>query len=208
MRKLKLKASDFITFLVIFILVTSIFGLYANRTDNKQQAPEVSFFYDDVAFYEQSDGFFGIYLMRSDGQVQPISFRIDPRTMNDIALEPHLNKKIRNATKIYTAYNPNLDISYAKVAIAVGEVTRLLPIITVNRAVSKGVFSEDSDPINPDIPIRTCDDATLEYPLILFDIGDENKVNSDGYCISVIGKDEDDLIRSADRLGYSFVGIN
>jgi hypothetical protein len=206
--KIKFKGADFITFLVIFILVTSIFGLYTNRPQTDQQvAPEPSFFYEEVAFYEQSDGFFGVYLQRSDGQVQPISFRLDPRTMNDILIESDLNQKIRNATKIYTSYNPNLDTSYAKMAVAIGEVTRLLPLITVNRAVSKNAFTEDANPIDPNVPIKTCKDATLEYPVIEFEIGNQNRVNSEGFCINVIGKNADDLILSADRLGYSFVGI-
>jgi len=206
--KIKFKGADFITFLVIFILVTSIFGLYTNRpTQPQQTAPEPSFFYEEVAFYEQSDGFFGVYLQRSDGQVQPISFRLDPRTMDDIIIEPDLNQKIRNATKVYTAYNPNLDTSYAKMAVAIGEVTRLLPLITVNRAVSKNAFTEDANPIDPNVPIKTCKDATIEYPIISFELGNQNRVNSEGFCINVIGKNADDLILSADRLGYSFVGI-
>jgi hypothetical protein len=206
--KIKLKGADFITFLVIFILVTSIFGLYTNRpTQSQQAAPEPSFFHGEIAFYEQSDGFFGVYLQRSDGQVQPLSFRLDPRTMSDILIESDLNQKIRNATKIYTTYSPNLDTSYAKMAIAIGEVTRLLPLVTKNRAVSKTAFTEDSDPIDPDVPIKNCEDATIEYPIISFEIGNQNRVNSEGFCIHIIGKNADDLILSSDRLGYSFVGI-
>jgi len=206
--KIKIRGADVITFIVIFVLITSIFGLYTNRPQsNQQSAPEPSFFHNEIAFYEQSDGFFGVYLQRSDGQVQPVSFRLDPRTMDDILIETNLNQKIRNATKIYTTYNPNLDTSYSKVAVAIGEVTRLLPLITVNRAVSKNAFTEDSDPVNPDVPIKTCSDATLEYPVISFEIGNQNRVNSEGFCIHVTGKNADDLILSADRLGYSFVGI-
>ncbi len=206
--KIKLKGADFITFLVRFILVTSIFGLYTNRpTQPQQTAPEPSFFHEEIAFYEQSDGFFGVYLQRSDGQVQPISFRLDPRTMKDILIESDLNQKIRNATKIYTTYSPNLDTSYAKMAVAIGEVTRLLPLVTKNRAVSKNAFTEDSDPIDPDVPIKNCEDATIEYPIISFEIGNQNRVNSEGFCIHIIGKDADELILSADRLCYSFVGI-
>tara|TARA_Y100000034_G_C6898341_1_gene414690 strand:- start:1975 stop:2604 length:630 start_codon:yes stop_codon:yes gene_type:complete len=206
--KIKIRTADVVTFAVVFILVSSVFGLFVYRQDSSSQLPDNAFTYKDVTFYEQSDGFFGVYLLRADGQVQPVSFRLDPREMDQIEIHnERMTTRISNADKIYTVFNPNLDINYGKVAVAIGEVARLLPLTTKNQVVSTDAYIEDSEPINPDVPVRNCDNIPAGVIIIVFEIGDENKIGGSGKCLKVEGTNEDNLIKAADRLGYMLVGI-
>ncbi len=208
MSKIKLKASDFITFLVIFVLVTSIFGLYVNRQDTKEQnSREPSFFYEDIAFYENPDGTV-IVLLQAQDRTLPVEFNLDPRTMSDISIERNIKSKIRNSTKIYASFNPNANkATPARIIGAITELARITPFVTVNRVSPSLAYTEDTDPIDPDTPIKTCNDATIEAPVLIFEIGEENKVYSEGYCVHLVGKNGDDLMLSADRMSYAMVGI-
>jgi hypothetical protein len=209
MSKIKIKSSDIITFLVIFILVTSIFGLYMNRQDTvEKNTIKPSFFYNDIAFYENSVGNYVVYL-QTQGDPFPVEFNLDPRTMSDIYVEKNIKSKIRNATKIYSTYNPNTDkATPARMVGSIIELGRMVPFVTVNRVSPALAYTEDDNPIDLDIPIKTCSDATYEIPVILFEIGEENKIYSEDFCVHVVGISGDELMRSADAMSYSLVGIN
>jgi len=68
-------------------------------------------------------------------------------------------------------------------------------------------YTQDADPIDPDVPIKTCSDSTTETLVIEFKIGTKDEVYMNGNCVVVEGKTADSLIESSDRLGYALVGI-
>jgi len=68
-------------------------------------------------------------------------------------------------------------------------------------------FIKDSDPIDPDVPIKTCSESTLDTLVIEFKLGYQDNVYMNGDCVVVEGKTADSLIEMSDRLGYALVGI-
>ena len=58
-----------------------------------------------------------------------------------------------------------------------------------------------------DLPVITCEDVSDSRSVILFDIGDENRIYSQEGCVIMEAVNEDELIRVADRLTLTTLGI-
>jgi len=203
---MKIKTADIVTFAVIFILVSSILGLYTFKDDQKGQIPENAFYYQDYLVYEDQDGFFTMIFLLTNNQQIPVQFRLDPRELSTISIDRGTVNLVQNADKIYTTFNPN-EKQVGKIQVAVLEVSRLISLVNAKGPSIIESFSEDTNPITLDIPLRTCTDSTAEELVIQFEIGNTNEIVKISDCVKVIGKDNDALINSADRLGYALVGI-
>ncbi len=196
-------------FVVVLMLAGMIGGFLAfgDDEDETPPLPDNAIQVDDFLFYETEDGFFGAYLQFPEtGNVVTITFRLDPREASSIPVSGQPYEKIMNANaqRIYVSYNPNQEnISHVEVARA--QVARMIPL---TRGITPiAAFTEDYDPINPDIPLRNCDDATIDIPVIVFEIAEQTQVYEENNCIHVQGKDSYDLMLAADRLGMWLVGI-
>ena len=56
-------------------------------------------------------------------------------------------------------------------------------------------------------PVKSCYDGTDASTVIWLTLGSETKVYTEEYWISIVGTDEDELIRAADRMIYQLLGI-
>ncbi len=204
---MKIKATDIVTFIVIFVLVSGLTGLSMYREDKNTQLPENSFYFTSDAgreyLFAEDGGTFIAYLPMSTGQYYRMGFRVDPRELRDTPIDLATMNATYVAKSIYATVNP-FD-SPAKVGVAKLQLARSISLMNPVRITD--AYTKDSDPINPDIPIKTCNDATAETLVIEFKIGTKNEVYMDGNCVIVEGNNADSLIESSDRLGYALVGI-
>jgi len=204
---MKISPSDIVTFLVIFVLVSGLTGLSMYREDKGSELPDDSFYFTSENgreyLFTEDGGTFIAYLPMSTGQYYTMGFRVDPRELSDTELEFSTVNTTSDAKSIYATVNP-FD-SAAKVGVAKLELARSISLI--NPVKITDAFNRDSDPINPDIPIKTCSDSTLTTLVIEFKIGNQDRVYMNEDCVVVEGKTADSLIESSDRLGYALVGI-
>jgi len=56
-------------------------------------------------------------------------------------------------------------------------------------------------------PVKTCSDVNETTSIVKLETGSENKVYSEKGCVIVQGTNESELIRSADRLSLTVLGV-
>ena len=153
-------------------------------------------------FYEMEEGLFATPLTYG-GKKIPVYFRLDPREAGNISLEDQSIQQIVNSKKIYLTFNPNHQ-DIAKIIVAAGEVARILSLYNIETITA---YTEDSNPVNPDIPLKTCEDVSEDIGIVYVDTGNNTEVIVDQGCVIVNGKTADDTILAADKLGMNLIGI-
>ncbi|MDP3919141.1 MAG: hypothetical protein Q8Q35_04550 [Nanoarchaeota archaeon] len=141
-------------------------------------------------------------LIGDDETLYTIGLRNDPLSLEDIPVEGTLNTRIYNAEQIYITINPFANLT-ARTTVAALEINN---IIDNEKLYGIPVRSAMTQPYS-DYPVKSCYDATSEEPVIFLTLGSETIVYTDEYCIVVVGTDEDEIIRAADRLVLTLLGV-
>jgi len=174
-----------------------------NPLEGSEERPENVFDISGYTFFELDDGTYGTYVMANDNKI-PVAFRLDPRNASEIYLEQEVIQPILNSAKVYITFNPNQE-NLAKIAVASAEIARITGLYGINTV---GAYTEDSDPVNPNVPLKTCNDANNQTSIIIMEITDSTGVSlGENNCIHVKGETADDLILAADKLGFNLLGI-
>jgi hypothetical protein len=192
--------------IVVIVSMTGwVFAAYLqgndNTTDNTNKDANL-FEISGYSFYALQDKTFGT-VIKGNGANIPIVFRLDPRNASNISIDNTSATQILTSEKVYVVVNPN-QTDLAKIAVAAAEISRIPPLYNISVI---GAYTQDSNPPNPDVPIRTCDDASSTTSVIYLGIGNETKIENIDGCVNVIGKNADELILAADKLGMNLVGI-
>lgn len=190
--------------LIILTMVSWAAATYVEQDDtNDKSKDKPDFEVNGYPFYIMPDTSFGTTI-DIKGQSVPIYFRLDPRNASNISLDETALSEILGASKIYVATNPNQP-NLAKVTVATVEIARILPLYDIETVAA---FTEDSKPPNSNVPLKTCNDTKGTTKVIYLYVDNETTAitNVDG-CIHVSGKDANELISAADKLGYNLVGI-
>ncbi|HIH14032.1 MAG TPA: hypothetical protein HA224_02140 [Nanoarchaeota archaeon] len=198
----KLLVGAIILFMVTWVIAIAFQDTGTSSTEKK---PKNYIQVGNYEFYILEDNTFGTFLTASNQKI-PIAFRLDPRQASNISIDSSVVTKILTASKTYIVFNPNEPrLNPAKFAVASAEISRIMGIYGIPIIAA---YSEDSNPVNPAVPIKTCNDATnTTVVLVLTAQSMSNAITSDGNCITVAGKNSDDLILTADKLGMHLVGI-
>jgi hypothetical protein len=157
------------------------------------------------SIYALSDGTFGTFIKDNSGKQIPVAFRLDPRNASNISIDNTSVKQILDSKKIYIVVDPD-ETELGKIAVAAAEISRIPPLYGITVV---GAYSKDSNPPNPNVPIRTCSDASnaTSTSIIYLNVGNSTGIENTNGCIHIDGKTADDLILAADKLGYNLVGI-
>ena len=210
-RKFKIKSTDIITFFTVFILTSSLFGLYSFKdTEDEFILPDNVFEYNSklnngTYYVEEEDNVFIIYLPLSNGQYYKMGYRLDPRLINNYEYPSDVLNLIQSNNKIYLSTNPN--IIDGKINVAILELANSISLAGLDSNTKMiESFTEDSNPINPEVPLKSCDSKDF---VIEFNIVDRNEgVFIGDNCIQINAINSDRLINYADAVGYGLVGIN
>jgi len=193
-------------FLPIIFLATWGLAMWNPLEGNDgQQNDQGKFEVEGYTFYELNDSTFGTYIYANNQQI-PIQFRLDPRNASSISMEEDAPQKLMNISKVYITFDPNQQ-DIGKVAVAAAELSRITGLYHIETI---GAYTQDSNPVNPNVPIRTCEDATNKTTVVLLNItnGTASEITTDEYCVHLNAPTADDLIFVADKLGMNMLGIN
>ncbi|MEM2954691.1 MAG: hypothetical protein QW625_01950 [Candidatus Nanoarchaeia archaeon] len=192
----------------IFAILTIIFmagwalALYAEREEN-QSGEKIQL--ADHTFYRLKDGTYAT-IININNENKPIAFYLDPREASGIFVSAEA-KNLLKSNKVYITFNPNQkNLSYFGIAGA--QISRIFALYNIPVV---GAYTEDTNPIDPNVPIKTCEDANNLTAIIELKIGNSTEIMRDKQflnCYYIMGKNETDLIYAADRLGYLLLGIN
>ena len=131
-----------------------------------------------------------------------IALRNDPASLEYIPVYGTLNTRIFNDEDDYITINPYANLT-AKTTIAALEIDK---IIDNSRLYGVPVHSAMTEPYE-DYPVKTCRDGTDTSTIIYLSLGSETTVYTENNCIIIVGTDEDELIRAADRFVYTILGV-
>jgi hypothetical protein len=184
------------------VLLMAGYAMGSIDFSDEEQKPENLIEVGGYSFYALSDGTFGTFVQISDTQV-PIAFRLNPEEAKNISLGEDVVRKIITSSKVYLTVNPNQD-DLGKIAVAAAEVSRITALFGIDTVAA---YTEDSEPINPSVPLKSCEDATEEVPILFLDVGRSTGIWLEDNCVVISGETSDDLILSADKLGYNLIGI-
>ncbi len=195
------------------IALIMIFSGLVVAVSNSSSAPEYAveeFEYNGYDFYEHVDGHY-VLLYPYSGQRIPISFYIDPREADEFDVTDNV-RYLKSANKVYLAFNPN-EGNLRELSAAAVEFGRVLPFANSNLDDSSKVvmsFTEDTDPITEEIPVMSCEDATLLQPVVVFEMRDsleKPRIYNKENCIHVEANNYTSLMLASDRLGYGMLGV-
>ena len=191
----------FVAFMFILLLTGAIFLFYYQ----KQRYSDIFFEYNGFAIHKVQDKNFEEYKIQFfiEGREQPflISSRFNPRYLEEIPIYDNLGEDIIKE-KVYVTMEPSLS---SKATIAFSEINKYLenPFL-----FNLPTFPALRRPIeNNSLPVITCDHVSDSIGVILFEIGSKNEIYSKEGCVIVEAITEDDLIKAADRLSLTVLGI-
>ncbi|HIJ04936.1 MAG TPA: hypothetical protein HA370_02400 [Nanoarchaeota archaeon] len=135
--------------------------------------------------------------------IYTLVLRNDPLSLEDITVEGALNTRIFGDEEIYVTINPNAGLT-SKTTIAALEIDK-----TIDNDYLYGVpvHSAMTQENTQGYPVKSCYDGSDNTTIIWLTLGSETKVYTDEYCIIIVGTDENEIIRAADRMLYQLLGI-
>ncbi len=193
--------------LIILLMASWAIAMYEGKSSDTtnnglNNSTKPDFEISGFAFFILQDGSFATYVDVSGSKV-PVAFRLDPRNASNISIDDSSVPELLGANKVYITLNPNQN-DLGKFGVAAAEVSRITSLYNIETVAS---FTEDAKPSNPNVPIRTCADADNTTKIIYLNVGNETVVKDVNGCVYVTGKDADDMILAADKLGYNLLGI-
>jgi hypothetical protein len=163
-------------------------------------------------FIFQKNGRFWMTEIERNNLQNAIPFYFHPRELEDIPAELNLSGKIlpltmnENASIIITL-DPNLNTTAVQAGVQISRITGERYHI-LNIQTRSAITNPPANYVgNATFPLATCKDATNATLVIWLRKGMVNGIFSEGNCIVVQGKDEDELLRSAEKFTYLILGI-
>jgi hypothetical protein len=204
-KKIDKLTRNLVVAIAVILLISVALFFISNRVSTQRKSATDN--YNGFDFFE-NDGIWFTYILREGNNYQ-IPFYYHPTEVEDILMQPGIEDKIEILTRddnIYISVDPDMTSKAVVAGVNIARITGNqydLYNIPTHSAFSR----EPAEASNA--PIKTCDDSDETTLVIIFKIGDDNKIYSVGgtNCIVMQAETEDDLLREADRLIYELVGI-
>jgi len=190
--------------LIIFFLAL----VYIPKIMHQQEVEDNK--YNGFDFYKGTDGFW-YTVVQKGAQPYQIPFYYHPRELEDITVEPSIRGKffdmVANNGSIYIVVDPDAPskavIAGVEIAKITGKGYQILNVPTYS------AFSKEPTNIttNVETPILSCSAANNKTLIVGLVLSNKNIAYSQGYCIRLEAASYDDMVRVADRLMYSLLGI-
>ena len=188
---------------IIIVLVAFAGYIYFSSADEESNFYQYSNGYSvfDVTILSETETSIPISF-QGDNNLYSIILRNDPKSLEDVPLIGNINQRVANDEIVVISIDPQQELK-GKGVLAVYEMSKFLEnVMFYNKTVVTTVATPFEDRI-----VVNCDHASDTQTVILTILGDETQVYVNDYCVIVMGTDEDELIRAADRLAYHLIGI-
>ncbi len=196
---------------LIVILLVSALGIYLNQ--------KYGWIGNQSAIYEYSNGkeVFTVTKVKEgdytghqitlffNNNPEPyyISIRHDPQSLEDIPISlGNPRESLKYAKRAFITMDPADNLT-SKATLAALDIDKVIDNgyfynIPVNASVSSPYFN---------FPVITCENTTEETTVIWLKKSEKTEIVENNNCILVTGKDENELLRAADRLSLYLIGI-
>lgn len=128
------------------------------------------------------------------------AFSFLPKEVEDIPVDGDVASLIQNKIEIDLTYDFNSTYSQS-IALAYHQMGLTL--------ANYGIYARQGFTKNNtyNIPIITCEDSSLNVPVIYFQEGNSTKIALDGSCVIVEASSNQDFIRVKDKILYLLFGV-
>lgn len=126
----------------------------------------------------------------------------DPASLENIEVNRTAKNKILDDTKVFITWPPTEDFRQTTVFIYQDLQKVIAEPDIFNIPVA---FAQTSEYKN--YTVMDCKDATAKASVIKLRLGEPTKIETEGNCIILQGKDETEIMRAADRLIYLLLGV-
>jgi len=192
-----------ITITIIVILLISIgISLYVYQ---KIRYSDVFFKYGEFDIHKVKSGKIEQYEISfyKENSPQPyiINSRYHPKDLEEIEIYDNIRKDLIKE-RLYVTMDPYLPSS---AIIAFAEINKYMenPFL-FNLPTYPGIIQQAK---NSTLPVITCNNVSSSISIILFEIGEKNGIHNRNGCIILEATTADNLIRLADRLSLTALGI-
>lgn len=193
-RRREKKKQIIMSIIISAIMVFSVFGIFLGTQTNELNYGKYKFKYNEVYPNER-------YVLKINKQEIPFYFL--PQEVEYINLSSVVTNKIKEAFFITTAFDPN-STSLAEIALVNYHFSQYLKDSNGNnKVVVQGLLRESPA---YSFPVVSCANATLQTPVIIFNLSDIPSIVDDNNCIYFNGRGLRYLMLR-DRLVYSYYGV-
>ncbi len=189
--------------IILIIMGILLLSLFFGIIYYKKAYEKAFFTYNGFNFKMIKNGYQVSIYINEQKTPNTIILRSDPRDIEDIPVDP-LAYLLPKKEQIFTTINPYDNLT-GVTTIAVLELDKIIDNPFLYRIPLNASFTLPYG--NGEIEVKTCDDADEKTAVIWFRLEDETRVYEDDGCLIVAGVEEGDLIRAADRIIYTILGI-
>ena len=175
----------FIVFIMIGTSVSFVFFGFSPATERAK--------YNGFSFVNNGD----IWIAKINGREAAFSFL--PGEVENILAED-FSKRLQGKFEIDVTYDSN---STYRESIALAHHQMGLTLAAYNIFVRKGFTTNNTF----NLPIITCDNATINVPVVYFRHGNATNININNNCIIAEASTNADFIKVKDRLLYGILGV-
>ena len=176
----------FIVFIMIGTSFSFVFFGFSQITNKVK--------YDGVSFVDNGN----IWIAKIDGREAAFSFL--PNDVESVSAFDDFAGKLQGKFEIDVTYDLN---STYKESIALAQHQMGLTLAAYNIFVRKGFTTNNTF----NLPVITCNDSTLNVPVIYFKYGNSTNIHSNNDCIIAEAATNADFIKAKDRLLYGILGV-
>lgn len=185
-KKKKFWMNIFLAAMFVFIILGMTLGGVGNYFGGSERK------YGKFKFYTKDNR----YVTTINGN--EMFFYFLPSQVEGINLSSIITNKLKEAYLVMLTFNPEEETNLQVMEVARFDISQLLGKVTYN-----GVLVESMD---YNLPILTCANATLQTPVLLFNVSENTSIVDVDNCIYLNARGTD-FLALRDRLLYSYHGV-
>ncbi len=196
---------------VVFLLILVFIGFFLYNASSNS-VDRFYFEYNGIKFNPADNGvgFDMLFFVNEADFPTLMTVRNDPRTLEDVPIDAeYVRAAVAGKSVVYITEDPYDELT-GPTLVAANELA--IPLVFLYGAEVNKTLLRTSDEIGvalEDQVVKTCEDSDDRTLVIWQRLGDETAVFEEDGCLIVQGKspDEMEIIRAADRLYLTMIGI-
>ena len=189
-----MKEKTLIIIIAIILLIASFSPLFLVKDKNK-------YTYNSFKIQKTPTGW-STWAYKGE-QPYSLQLRHDPKTLENIELDPEIRDLVLSKPSLAVTINPNRTSLAVLGAMDIANILgRRLGLYSIQ------VIGAVTEFANAGTYVITCEDVQENMNVAVLKLGDQNKVTlQEDNCIILEGKTEEDITRSADRFVYNILEV-
>lgn len=186
---------------IIFVFVASLFAIYEMGANDEETNSGTVISTGKYNFTIENNYYATLAMV--DGKDYKVGFVSNPSELSNFSIESGVADKLLASKKVYVIYDPN-KLNRDDVQIPYLELDNVLTNVLGKTTVL--AYSKDANPVDPEVPLKTCADASDENGVVEITFGDPGVTLKDN-CMVLSGKDSIELRKLGSKLAMWVVGV-